>query len=107
MIVRHWHGRVPAALAEAYRQYVTESGVAAHARTPGHRGSLILTRPEGDIVHFEVLSFWDSLEAIVAFAGPTPSVARYFPADDRFLLEREPQCRHWEWEGLRATTAAG
>ncbi len=96
MIARMWHGRVPAERAEEYHQYLLGTGVTDFGRTPGNRGAYVLCRIEGDVAHFEIISLWESMDAIRAFAGEEPERARYYPEDDDFLLEREPFCRHYE-----------
>jgi heme-degrading monooxygenase HmoA len=96
MIARSWHGRVPAARADAYHEYVRRTGVADFARTPGNRGAYVFRRTDGDVAHFVVTSLWDSLDAIRAFAGDEPERARYYPEDDDYLLEREPHVTHYE-----------
>ena len=55
-------------------------------------GVYVLQRLDADgaIAHFEILTLWDSLDAIKTFAGDEYERARYYPADDDFLLEREP-----------------
>ena len=95
MIVRMWHGRVPVAKADAYAAYVEATGLADYRATAGNRGAWLLRRDEGDVAHVTTLSFWDSVEAIVAFAGADYERARYYPEDDAFLLEREPHVRHY------------
>ena len=45
---------------------------------------------------FGVMSFWDSLVSVKAFAGEDIDVARYFPDDERFLLELTPRLKHFE-----------
>ena len=47
------------------------------------------------MTHFTTLTFWDSVEAIRAFAGPDYERARYYPEDDEYLLEREPGVTHY------------
>ena len=96
MIARIWHGRVPASKAEAYHQYLLDTGVSGYIETPGNRGVYVLRRLDADgaIAHFEILTLWDSFDAIRAFAGDDYENARYDPADDDFLLEREPHVRH-------------
>jgi len=42
------------------------------------------------------VSFWESLEVIKAFAGSDPERARYYPEDERFLLDFEPNVEHYE-----------
>ncbi len=96
MIARTWHGRVPAAKADAYHAYLETTGYADYRSTPGNRGLLVLRRTEGDVVHFQLTTLWDSLEAIRRFAGDDYARARYYPEDDDFLLEREPFVVHHE-----------
>ena len=95
MIARMWHGRVPLAKAAAYEAYLEATGLADYRATPGNRGAWLLRRDEGSVVHFTTLSFWDTLAAIRAFAGADYERARYYPADDDYLLEREPHVLHF------------
>jgi len=96
MIARTWHGRVPAEKADAYLDYLKATGLPDYARTPGHRGTQVLRRVDGGVAHFVLTTLWDSLDAVRAFAGDDPERARYYPADDDFLLEREPRVTHYE-----------
>src|SRR6185369_3876098 len=61
MIARTWHGRVPAAKADAYHQYLLRTGVAGYAGTPGNRGVHVLRRMEGEVAHFLLITYWDSV----------------------------------------------
>jgi len=94
MIARLWHGRVNRAKADAYQDYVSRTGLVDYRQTPGNRGAWLLRRDEGDITHFTTLSFWDSLAAVEGFAGSDYELARYYPEDDEFLLERELKVQH-------------
>ena len=96
MIARTWHGRVPAAKAEAYHDYLRRTGLSDYAATPGNLGILVLRRTEGDVTHFTLTTFWESLDAIRRFAGDDYERARYYPEDDEFLLEREAFVVHHE-----------
>jgi heme-degrading monooxygenase HmoA len=96
MIARTWHGRVPAAQADAYHAYLLRTGLGDYASTPGNRGVQVLRRTEGEITHFLLITLWDSLDAIRAFAGPDYERARYYPEDDDYLLEKEPFVTHYE-----------
>ena len=96
MIARTWHGRVPAAQADAYHEYLLRTGVADYARTAGNRGVYVLRRREGEVAHFLLITHWESVEAIKGFAGEDYERARYYPEDDDFLLEREPFVTHYE-----------
>ncbi|MFL6259307.1 MAG: antibiotic biosynthesis monooxygenase family protein [Thermoanaerobaculia bacterium] len=96
MIARTWHGRVPAAKADAYHDYLLRTGVADYAGTPGNHGVHVLRRVEGEVAHFLLITYWESVEAIRRFAGEDYERARYYPEDDGFLLEREPFVTHYE-----------
>lgn len=96
MIARVWHGAVPADWADAYQEYLRKTGIRDAAATPGNRGVRVLKRVEEDVAHFLFLSFWDSMNAIRAFAGEDVDRARYYPEDEIFLLELEPEVTHYE-----------
>ncbi|MEO7149786.1 MAG: hypothetical protein ABIY40_07615 [Rhodanobacteraceae bacterium] len=62
----------------------------------------MLRRVQGDRCEFQLLSLWDSLDAVRAFAGDQPERAVYFAEDDKFLLDMEPLVRLYEvadWVG--------
>jgi heme-degrading monooxygenase HmoA len=96
MIARIWHGRTKAEHADEYVDYVNRTGVEQQRRTPGNLGSLLLRRVSGGEAHFLVVSFWESMAAIEAFAGERPEVAVYYPQDEGYLLELESEVVHWE-----------
>ena len=96
MIARTWHGVVPATRADDYADYLSRTGVPDLEATPGNRGVYVLRRPDGANAHFLLVSLWDSLESIRAFAGDDIEQARYYPEDHDFLLELEPRVTHYE-----------
>ena len=104
MIARVWHGVVPLTKAEGYSKYLSDSelGVDAYQKVPGNRGVCLLRRGQGDRVHFLLISFWDSREAIERYAGPDIDRPQYFPYDRECLLEPENQVVHYDvlaWAG--------
>ena len=96
MIARTWHGAVPVERGYAYQQYLLETGAQDYQRTPGNRGVYVLRRNEDNIAHFRLMTLWDSLDAIKAFAGDNAERARYYPEDEKYLLELEPIAMHYE-----------
>ena len=96
MIARTWHGVVPASLADDYVEYLNKTGLPEYRSTPGNLGVYMLRRIEGDKAHFLLLTLWDSEEAIKRFAGPDMEKAKYYPEDEEFLLELEPNVTHYE-----------
>ena len=69
MIARRWHGRVPGVMADVYLKLMKEVGLADYRSTEGNRGAWCLHRADGDVVHVEMFTLWDDLEAIQRFAG--------------------------------------
>jgi heme-degrading monooxygenase HmoA len=96
VIARMWFGRTKAEDYDTYLSYLEESGVAALKETSGNRGVTVVRRLDGDEAEFGVISFWDSIDDVKAFAGDDVDVARYFPDDERFLLEFTPRLKHFE-----------
>ncbi|NIM49045.1 MAG: hypothetical protein GTO22_07270, partial [Gemmatimonadales bacterium] len=76
--------------------YLLETGVRDYRDLPGNKGVYVLRRVTGDRAHFVLLSLWDSLDAINAFAGHDAERARYYPEDREYLLELEPTVKHYE-----------
>ncbi len=99
MIARLWHGRVPAGKARAYREFLNRRAVPDYQSVPGNLSVHVLERPEGDVVHFVTLTFWENMDVIRAFAGDDVARAKYYPEDRDFLLEFEPAVLHYEVVG--------
>jgi heme-degrading monooxygenase HmoA len=96
VIARRWRGWTRREDADAYLGYIRETGLKEYRDTPGNRGAWILRRDDGDRVEFVTLSFWDSMDAVRAFAGPDPDTAVYYPEDERFLVAQEDTVEHHE-----------
>ncbi len=97
MIARIWHGVTMTDKADAFFQFIRKTGEQAYLKSPGNRGVQILRRRFDDKAEFLLVSFWDSIEAIKCFAGEDYNKAFYaFPEDREFLIELEPEVRHFE-----------
>lgn len=96
MIARVWRGVVPAGKEAGYREFLTRAVLPEYRGTPGNRGVLVLRRRDGDRVHVLVVSHWDSLDAIRAFAGADAERAHYQPEALQFLLDPDPFATHYE-----------
>ena len=99
MIVRMWHGKVPTSKAKAYREFVNARAIRDYQSVDGNLSVHILERVEGDITHFITLTFWRDLDSIRAFAGDDVEKAKYYPEDEEYLLEFEPEVVHYEVVG--------
>jgi len=96
MIARTWTGAVLREDADAYADYIRDTGFAEYGRTPGNRGAWMLRRDDGDRTEFITLSMWDSVEAIKAFAGDDIEAAVLYPEDERYLIDGESRVSHYE-----------
>lgn len=105
MIVRTWRGATRAEDADAYLQYLHETGFTQYRATPGNLGVLALRRIREERAEFLLLTFWQSEGAIRRFAGDDVGRAVFYTEDDRFLVEREDRVSHFDvvfqdWEVL-------
>jgi catechol 2,3-dioxygenase-like lactoylglutathione lyase family enzyme/heme-degrading monooxygenase HmoA len=96
VIARIWRGWTRSEDADAYVEYLQETGIPAYRATPGNRGAYILRRAGGDRTEFVTLTFWNSLESVKSFAGDVVDRAVFYPEDDRFLADRENTVTHFE-----------
>ncbi|NIO29763.1 MAG: antibiotic biosynthesis monooxygenase [Candidatus Latescibacteria bacterium] len=95
MIARIWIGRTRAEHAETYSRYVLETGIEGLRHSEGNLGAWLLRRVDGDDAEFIVISLWDSMESIRGFAGADVEKARYYPEDDKYLLEMPDNVTHY------------
>lgn len=96
MIGRVWRGRIRAGDVAEYRRYISGTGLADYRSTPGNRGAYMLTRTDGEFAEVITVSFWDDLDSIRAFAGDDVTRARYYPEDERFLLDFPERVLHYD-----------
>lgn len=96
MIARLWHGRTALTKADAYTAFLDERAMSDYRSVAGNLGAQVWRRDEGEVSHFLTLSYWESEQAIRAFAGDDLLRAKYYPEDAEFLLEFEPQVVHYE-----------
>jgi heme-degrading monooxygenase HmoA len=95
MIARTWRGWTRTNDADAYVDYLHRTGIKEYRETPGNRAAYILRREDGGRTEFVTLTFWDTMDAVRAFAGDDVERAVFYPEDDRFLIERETTASHY------------
>ena len=95
MIARMWRGAVRRDDADAYVEYIANTGMAEYRATPGNQGAWMLCRDDGDRSEIITFSLWDSRDSIRAFAGEDIDQAVFYPEDHRFLIERDLKVRHY------------
>ena len=100
VIARAWHGKTSRQKADAYEQYLTGE-VTKFTAIPGNLGYQVMRLDGGsdgraESVEFQVVSYWESLEAIKAYAGSDVRRTRSLPRDEEFLVDPEPFVRNYE-----------
>ena len=106
MICRVWRGWTKPESADAYERLLkTEifSGIASRG-IPGYHGIELLRRAVQGEVEFVTLMWFDSIDAVRAFAGPDYEMAVVPPAA-RVLLDRfDARSAHYDVRQPRNTT---
>jgi hypothetical protein len=69
VICRLWHGWTAPASADDYERYLRDELYPRLEGADGYRGHHVLRRTDGGEVEFVTLTWFDSLDAVRAFAG--------------------------------------
>jgi heme-degrading monooxygenase HmoA len=97
MIVRIWRGQVATAEnAERYQRHVTENVLPELTGIDGHRGAYVLRRETGGGTEFLVVTLWDSIDSVRAFAGDRVEAAVIEPEAQAVLSDFDDFVRHYE-----------
>src|SRR6478735_2795733 len=99
MIVRIWHGKTSSANAEAYMNYVLQTGIKDYRATPGNLNAQVWQKQEDGITPIWTVSCWVNVERIRDFAGKDYEKARYYKEDKKYLVGLEPTVEHYECFG--------
>jgi heme-degrading monooxygenase HmoA len=96
MIVRSWRGYVELAREDVYPRHLLHTVRPKLEVLAGFRGLYLLRRRNGQEVEFEVLTLWESMTAIEAFAGSRPEEAVVEPEAEAALIRFDREVRHYE-----------
>jgi heme-degrading monooxygenase HmoA len=101
MIARHWRGWTESRNADAYEALLTNKVLPGLKQVEGYRGGYVLRSDGPEEAEFLVVNFFDSLEAVKAFAGSDYTVPVFEPEAKALLSRVEPVANHYE---VRADT---
>jgi heme-degrading monooxygenase HmoA len=96
MVVRAWRGYAAPDAAEAYPAHLLGSVRPKLQQLAGFRGMYLLRREGSAEIEFLVLTLWDSMEAVRAFAGERPELAVVEPAARAALARFDTTVQHYE-----------
>jgi heme-degrading monooxygenase HmoA len=95
-IARNWTGTTTAENAAAYLDHLRAEVLTGLRDLDGFRGARVLRREIEDGFEFQVLTFWNSLHSIEAFAGERIQTAVVPEAARRVLSRFDLEVTHHE-----------
>jgi heme-degrading monooxygenase HmoA len=96
MIARHWRGWTKLSDADAYEALLQGNVLPSLRAIEGYRGGYVLRSAGPAEVEFVVINFFESMEAVMAFAGPDYRTAVFEPEARALLSRIEPIANHYE-----------
>jgi heme-degrading monooxygenase HmoA len=96
MFSRHWKGITKADLADRYIEHLQTDTFPQLSAIPGFIRASILRREVPAGTEFRIVTEWESMDAIEAFAGENPDVAVVPPKARELLLEYDRTVVHYE-----------
>lgn len=95
-ILRMWKGHSNNEKADQYAQHAMRTVFPKLKEIKGHRGAYLLRRSTNRGAEFVVLTLWDSMEAVRAFAGDEPDKAVVEPEAQAVLDRFDDIVTHFE-----------
>jgi heme-degrading monooxygenase HmoA len=96
MIARYWRGLVKRDRAAAYVEHLQSETLPQLVQLAGFQDAKVLRREVPQGVEFLVVTIWESLEAIRAFAGKDVESAVVPPKARAMMIEYDLRSRHYE-----------
>jgi heme-degrading monooxygenase HmoA len=88
-IMRLWHGEVAIEKADEYEKFMIDRAAPDYGSVEGLIKLYFQRKDEEKKAHFLLVTLWDSINSVKKFTGDNPELAKYYPEDDDFLLEKE------------------
>ena len=96
MVSRHWKGIAKPEHVDAYVRHLKTETFPNLSRIPGFVRASISSRPVDAGTEFQIVTVWESLDAIRAFAGPDAEAAVVPPVAQQFLVSYDSRAVHYE-----------
>ncbi len=95
MIARIWSGRTALEHEREYSGFMKDRAVPDYQKTEGFVKLTFLKRTDSKHAYFELITFWKDLEVIKNFAGDDFEKAKYYPEDEKYLLDFPDRVTHF------------
>jgi heme-degrading monooxygenase HmoA len=96
MIARLWSARTTTQLSSAYLEYFSQRVLPELRDLAGFRTAQVFAEATADSVEILVITFWQSLNSVSAFAGSDLGAAVVHPAAAALLTDYDQRVRHFE-----------
>lgn len=101
LIARYWKCLCPRDRRAAFLEHLERTGVAETRAVPGCLGHVVLERePSGPaghhaLIEISLVTFWESMEAVKAYAGERPERAKLYPDDEDYGIISDLEVLHF------------
>jgi heme-degrading monooxygenase HmoA len=96
MVSRHWNATTRPGQAGRYVEHLRREIWPMLSAIPGFLRVTVLRREVADGTEFRVVTEWESLDAIRAFAGASPELAVVPEVVQAMMVRFDPQVAHYE-----------
>jgi heme-degrading monooxygenase HmoA len=91
-----WKGWTTLEHADAYERLLREQVIPGLRQIKGHQAAYVLRENGSEEAEFMVVNFFESLDAVRAFAGEDYPVPVFEPEARQLLSKVEPEAHHYE-----------
>lgn len=103
MIAREWKCLCPTRHRQGFLEHLERTGVREAKETPGYLGHQVLERLDqacqagrSGCVEIGLTTYWESWEAVRAFAGDALERAVLYPGDEKYEIVPDKHVRHYD-----------
>lgn len=93
MIARIWRSTTTLSNAEGYQEYLDRFVIPGYQTAEGNQAVHIMKECQGELVHFLLLTFWISNEALAKYIGISGDVVNPSPDERNLLVAYESTAR--------------
>lgn len=96
MIAREWKTICPKETKESFLIYLYDTGIKDAISISGYIGYKVFVRKIENNYEIKLITFWDSLDSIVKYAGDNITTARLYENDYKYKIIPDDFVTHYE-----------